>query len=212
MDYPRAKRVGADKVPCSADGLAHWTLGGTVEIDEFFLGGRPKKRADETPPGRGRKGLRRTTKRPVLAVVQRPSATSRGAPPAMPGPRWCGRGGTARCPPIPIFVSNLSVPLLLADKRIFVGGRSLELLDSIPNLPVPYVFWIRALISGLVAAEPVIRIAFKGTAVIALMLLLASAVNLHRQVVIGRATEDLFFNADEIAGRNVSYGVRSRGG
>jgi hypothetical protein len=55
-------------------------LGGTVEIDEFFLGGRPKKRADEPPPGRGRKGLRRTTKRPVLAVVQRPSATARGAP------------------------------------------------------------------------------------------------------------------------------------
>jgi hypothetical protein len=55
-------------------------LGGTVEIDEFFLGGRPKKRADEPPPGRGRKGLRRTMKRPVLAVVQRPSATARGTP------------------------------------------------------------------------------------------------------------------------------------
>ena len=53
-------------------------LGGTVEIDKFFLGGRPKKRADEPPPGRGRKGLRRTTKRPVLAVVQRPSATVQG--------------------------------------------------------------------------------------------------------------------------------------
>jgi transposase-like protein len=55
-------------------------LGGTVEIDEFFLGGRPKKKPDEPPPGRGRKGLRRTTKQPVLAVVQRPSATARGAP------------------------------------------------------------------------------------------------------------------------------------
>lgn len=63
-------------------------LGGTVEIDEFFLGGRPKKRADEPPPGRGRKGLRRTTKRPVLAVVQRPSATARGA-----GRRCPGGGG-----------------------------------------------------------------------------------------------------------------------
>ena len=28
-------------------------LGGTIEIDEFFLGGRPKKRADEPTPGRG---------------------------------------------------------------------------------------------------------------------------------------------------------------
>ena len=57
-----------------------YPLGGTVESEEFFLGGRPKKRVNEPPPGRGRKGLRRTTKRPVLAVVQRPSATSRGAP------------------------------------------------------------------------------------------------------------------------------------
>jgi hypothetical protein len=55
-------------------------LGGTVEIDEFFLGGRPKKTPDEPPPGRGRKGLRRTTKQPVLAVVQRPSTTAPGAP------------------------------------------------------------------------------------------------------------------------------------
>src|SRR6516162_9341587 len=69
-------------------------LGGTVEIDEFFLGGRAKKRIDEPPPGRGRKGLRRTTKRPVLAVVQRPSATSRGA-----------RAGDARAS----VVANLSM-------------------------------------------------------------------------------------------------------
>jgi transposase-like protein len=55
-------------------------LGGTIEIDEFYLGGRPKKRADEPPPGRGRKGQRRTTKSPVLALVQRPGATTRGAP------------------------------------------------------------------------------------------------------------------------------------
>ena len=55
-------------------------LGGTVEIDEFFLGGRPKKKPDEPPPGRGRKGLLRTTKQPVLAVVQRPSTTAPGAP------------------------------------------------------------------------------------------------------------------------------------
>ena len=54
-------------------------LGGTVEIDEFFLGGRPKKKPDEPSPGRGRKGLRRTTKHPVLAVVQRPSTTAPGA-------------------------------------------------------------------------------------------------------------------------------------
>jgi ISXO2 transposase-like protein/transposase-like zinc ribbon protein len=55
-------------------------LGGTVEIDEFYLGGRPKKRRNEPPPGRGRKGLRKTTKSPALVVVQRPGATIKGAP------------------------------------------------------------------------------------------------------------------------------------
>ena len=30
-------------------------LGGTVEIDEFYLGGRPKPKADAPPPGRGRR-------------------------------------------------------------------------------------------------------------------------------------------------------------
>ena len=55
-------------------------LGGTVEIDEFYLGGRPKPKADAPPPGRGRKGQRRTTKAPVLAVVQRPSSIAVGTP------------------------------------------------------------------------------------------------------------------------------------
>jgi ISXO2-like transposase domain len=81
-------------------------LGGTVEIDEFFLGGRPKKRADEPPPGRGRKGLRRTTKRPVLAVVQRPAGTSLGAP-----------AGDARAS----VVANLSLDEV---KRVLDKGRA----------------------------------------------------------------------------------------
>jgi hypothetical protein len=69
-------------------------LGGTVEIDEFFLGGRPEKKPDEPPPGRGRKGLRRTTKQPVLAVVQRPSdpATQRNGA-GRPCRRCPGGGG-----------------------------------------------------------------------------------------------------------------------
>lgn len=45
-------------------------LSGTVEIDEFYLGGKPKGPAEDPPPGRGRKGRRRTTKAPVLAIVQ----------------------------------------------------------------------------------------------------------------------------------------------
>jgi hypothetical protein len=47
-------------------------LGGTIEIDEFFLGGRQKKPLDAQPSGRGRKGQKQTTKKPVLAMVQRP--------------------------------------------------------------------------------------------------------------------------------------------
>jgi hypothetical protein len=56
-------------------------LGGrSVEIDEFYIGGQPKKKIDGPPPGRGRKGLRKTMKTPVLTVVQRPSAVTIGAP------------------------------------------------------------------------------------------------------------------------------------
>jgi transposase-like protein len=54
-------------------------LTGTVEIDEFYLGGRLKRSPDAPPPGRGRKGQRRTTKSPVLAMVQRPESTAIGA-------------------------------------------------------------------------------------------------------------------------------------
>ena len=54
-------------------------LGGTVEVDEFYIGGRPKKPADAPPPGRGRKGQPKTTKTPVLAMVQRPEEIKVGA-------------------------------------------------------------------------------------------------------------------------------------
>jgi transposase-like protein len=55
-------------------------LGGTVEIDEFFLGGREKKPSYTTPPGRGRKGQKQTAKKPVLAIVQRPGGIKAGEP------------------------------------------------------------------------------------------------------------------------------------
>jgi hypothetical protein len=55
-------------------------LSGTVEIDEFYLGGKPKGPAEDPPPGRGRKGRRRTTKAPVLAIVQRPGDIGIGSP------------------------------------------------------------------------------------------------------------------------------------
>jgi len=55
-------------------------LSGTVEIDEFFLGSRPKKKPGTPPPGRGRKGQKKTTKKPVLAMVRRPSDLKIGEP------------------------------------------------------------------------------------------------------------------------------------
>jgi transposase-like protein len=54
-------------------------VGGTVEIDEFYFGGRPKQQSDAHPPRRGRKGQRRTTKTPVLAMVQRSDTITVGA-------------------------------------------------------------------------------------------------------------------------------------
>ena len=54
-------------------------LGGTIEMDGFYIGGEPNNKHDEPRPGRGRKGQRKTLKTPVLAVVQRPSETDVGA-------------------------------------------------------------------------------------------------------------------------------------
>lgn len=53
-------------------------LDGTVEMDEFYFGGTPRKDADRPHLGRGRKGQPRTTKTPALAVVQRPAAIAEG--------------------------------------------------------------------------------------------------------------------------------------
>lgn len=53
-------------------------LEGLVEMDEFYLGGSPRKDADQPRLGRGRKGQPRTTKTPVLAVVQRPAERDGG--------------------------------------------------------------------------------------------------------------------------------------
>jgi ISXO2-like transposase domain len=50
-------------------------LGGMIEMDEFYIGGSPRKDADRPRLGRGRKGQPRTTKTPVLAIVQRPELT-----------------------------------------------------------------------------------------------------------------------------------------
>ena len=54
-------------------------LDGIVETDEFYLGGSPRHDADRPKLGRGRKGQPRTTKTPVLAVIQRPPEMSFGA-------------------------------------------------------------------------------------------------------------------------------------
>ena len=48
-------------------------------MDEFYIGGSPRNDADRPHLGRGRKGQPRTTKTPVLAVVQRPASVDEGA-------------------------------------------------------------------------------------------------------------------------------------
>ncbi|OQM73330.1 IS1595 family transposase [Manganibacter manganicus] len=53
-------------------------LDGTVEIDHFHLGGRPRKHPDDQPSGRGRKGQANTQKTPVMAMVQRSSDITPG--------------------------------------------------------------------------------------------------------------------------------------
>jgi dienelactone hydrolase len=55
-------------------------LAGTVEIDHFYLGGRPRKCPDDPAPGRGRKGQEKTDKTPVLGMVQRPADILPGTP------------------------------------------------------------------------------------------------------------------------------------
>lgn len=53
---------------------------GTIEVDEFYIGGSPRQGADRPRLGRGRKGQPRTSKTPALAVVQRPEQLAPGAP------------------------------------------------------------------------------------------------------------------------------------
>jgi hypothetical protein len=53
---------------------------GIVETDEFYIGGSPRHDSDRPKLGRGRKGQPRTTKTPVLTVIQRPLDLTAGAP------------------------------------------------------------------------------------------------------------------------------------
>jgi transposase-like protein len=55
------------------------SLDGVVEIDGLYLGGKPRRDANYSPPGRGRKGQPKTLKTPALVVVQRPPDLSVGA-------------------------------------------------------------------------------------------------------------------------------------
>ncbi|MBO1909502.1 IS1595 family transposase [Microvirga sp. 3-52] len=55
-------------------------LDGVIEIDSLYLGGKPRREMNPTPPGRGRKGEPKTLKTPALVAVQRPLDVSVGAP------------------------------------------------------------------------------------------------------------------------------------
>jgi hypothetical protein len=55
-------------------------LDGVIEIDSLYVGGKPRREMNRTPPGRGRKGEPKTLKTPALVAVQRPQDVSVGAP------------------------------------------------------------------------------------------------------------------------------------
>ncbi|QRM35422.1 IS1595 family transposase [Microvirga sp. VF16] len=55
-------------------------LDGVVEIDGLYIGGRPRREKNYSPPGRGRKGEPKTLKTPALVAVQRPPDVSVGTP------------------------------------------------------------------------------------------------------------------------------------
>jgi hypothetical protein len=55
-------------------------LDGVIEIDSPYVGGKPRREMNRTPPGRGRKGEPKTLKTPAFVAVQRPPAVSVGAP------------------------------------------------------------------------------------------------------------------------------------
>ncbi len=77
VSQPTAWRMGhALRLMVARDNM----LAGTVEIDHFHLGGRPRMNPDDPLPGRGRKGQANTEKTPVTAMVQRPTDNTPGTP------------------------------------------------------------------------------------------------------------------------------------
>jgi transposase-like protein len=67
---------------------SHDQLGGIVEVDESYFGGKPRRDADSPHPGRGRKGLPNTSKQPAIVIVQRPDDLTNGALPDRPALLW----------------------------------------------------------------------------------------------------------------------------
>ena len=55
-------------------------LDGVVEIDGLYIGGKPRREKNYSPPGRGRKGQPKTLKTPALVAVQRPPDVGVGTP------------------------------------------------------------------------------------------------------------------------------------
>jgi hypothetical protein len=85
-------------------------LDGVVEIDGLYVGGKPRRDRNNSPPGRGRKGQPKAQKTPALVAVQRPPDVSVGAPSdevraavmrTCPGPK---RIGFSPRPSIPMLI------------------------------------------------------------------------------------------------------------
>ncbi len=96
-------------------------LGGTVEIDEFYIGGSPRNDADRAHLGRGRKGQPRTTKTPVLAVVQRPLQLADGAPAGAAGARMVSDLSEREARRVLTETADLSAHLMSDEWKSFVS-------------------------------------------------------------------------------------------
>ena len=77
VSLPTAWRIGhALRLMVARENM----LDGTIEVDHFYLGGKPERQPDAPSSGRGRKGQAKTQKTPVMAIVQRPAEITLGSP------------------------------------------------------------------------------------------------------------------------------------
>ena len=113
-------------------------LDGTVEIDEFYLGGLPRKHRGHTA---GRKGQKRTAKTPVLAVVERPRDVVIGTVAGGAGPAGVADLSIVEAERVLEKEVNVPAAHLMSDQwRTFVAvGQSFAAHDTVQHSRREYV-------------------------------------------------------------------------